>query len=367
MNYFEHHIGDYDKNTAHLSACEDGIYCRLIRRYYDKEVPLIADIKELQRLVRARTKEEKNAVVTILSEFFFLESDGYHHKTCDEVIAAFVEGEPERELKKANEDNRVKRHREERAKLFKALTDAGQHAPWNIGIADLRELVKKLPATNSDTPETVTDTQPATAPATLATATQSPLPTTQSPDTSIKNLIASAVVNNPPAKSEAHAQTDSLSKFPMRTEWKPSPEIISAVCMRSGCLPSIVTQAALADFVGYWSSEQKVFTEAQWAQKLIDSAKRYALKNPEVNPNAARQPTHSKPDNSAAGRVRANIERDRAADRAHALAVANDGLDVRPQVGEQLRGGSRSGPGMGELLEGDFSRADQTRAEPLCD
>lgn len=90
MNYYEHHLGDYDKATAHLSACEDGIYCRLIRRYYDTEEAIQDDIKAVQRLVRARSREEKEAVATILGEFFSLSDDGrWHHKRCDFEIAKY--------------------------------------------------------------------------------------------------------------------------------------------------------------------------------------------------------------------------------------------------------------------------------------
>jgi uncharacterized protein YdaU (DUF1376 family) len=91
MNYFELHIGDYDKATAHLTACEDGIYGRLMRRYYDTETPLPDDLKAIQRFVRARSRDEKEAVQTILDEFFTLQSDGWHHKRCDEEIARFTE------------------------------------------------------------------------------------------------------------------------------------------------------------------------------------------------------------------------------------------------------------------------------------
>lgn len=89
MNYVELHIGDYDKATAHLTACEDGIYSRMIRRYYDTEAPLPADLKAIQRLVRARTREEKTAVATIASEFFQLTPGGFRHSRCDEEIARY--------------------------------------------------------------------------------------------------------------------------------------------------------------------------------------------------------------------------------------------------------------------------------------
>jgi len=89
VNYFELHIGDYEKATAHLTACEDGIYGRLMRRYYDTEAPLPDDLKALQRFVRARSRDEKEAVQTVLDEFFQLEADGWHHKRCDEEIARY--------------------------------------------------------------------------------------------------------------------------------------------------------------------------------------------------------------------------------------------------------------------------------------
>jgi len=171
MNYYEHHIGDYAEATAHLSFVEDAAYSRLIRKYYAQEKPLPADLKQVQRLVGARERTERAAVETVLNEFFVLREDGWHNDRCDDEIAKFRDGEPEREAKKANEENRLKRHREERARLFKQLTDAGQHAAWNIGMNELRELVKGLPETDT---ETLLPPLPETAPATPATATQTP-------------------------------------------------------------------------------------------------------------------------------------------------------------------------------------------------
>lgn len=89
MNYYEHHIGDYAQATAHLSFIEDAAYSRLIRKYYAEEKPMPADIKAVQRLVGARTKEERQAVADILDEFFELEADGWHNKRCDAEIARY--------------------------------------------------------------------------------------------------------------------------------------------------------------------------------------------------------------------------------------------------------------------------------------
>jgi uncharacterized protein YdaU (DUF1376 family) len=183
VNYYEHHIGDYDTETSHLTWVEDLAYRRLVCLYYRKEKPIPADFEQACRLVRAANREQKQAVKAVLEEFFVLRDDGHHQKTCDEVIQKFQAGEPEREVKKTNEHLRMVRHREERADLFKKLHDAGQHAPWNIAIADLRELVKKLPV-SPNKPETATPpvTEPVTAAATPATATQTPDTSTHTPD-----------------------------------------------------------------------------------------------------------------------------------------------------------------------------------------
>lgn len=87
MNYYKHHIGDYAAATAHLSWLEDSAYTRLLRRYYATEAALPADVAQCQRLVGARSREERAAVETVLREFFSLEADGWHNKRADEEIA----------------------------------------------------------------------------------------------------------------------------------------------------------------------------------------------------------------------------------------------------------------------------------------
>lgn len=193
MNYYERHIGDYIKKTSHLSLLEHGVYTRLLDVYYDREAPIPED--KVARLVGARTEPETQALQVVLQEFFELRDGLWVNSRCDEEIAAFVEGEPEREVKKANEDNRLKRHRQERAELFKVLVSAGKHAPWNTSMTELRALVSALQA---PAPDTQPEMPPATAPATPATATHTPLPIHQTPD---KEDSGSADAEATPAKT----------------------------------------------------------------------------------------------------------------------------------------------------------------------
>jgi len=87
VNFYAHHLGDYARNTRHLSMVEHGAYRLLIDLYYVREALLPLDEPALFRLVCARTDDEKLAVTTILAEFFVRTEDGWRHTRCDEEIA----------------------------------------------------------------------------------------------------------------------------------------------------------------------------------------------------------------------------------------------------------------------------------------
>lgn len=89
MNYYERHIGDYLKDTAHLSLLEHGVYGRLLDVYYTREGP-ISDA-EAARLIGARSREEKAALRAILAEFFFMAEGSldWSHKRCDAEVARY--------------------------------------------------------------------------------------------------------------------------------------------------------------------------------------------------------------------------------------------------------------------------------------
>ncbi len=86
MNFYPFHIGDYASATRHLTWMEDCAYRRLIDCYYTREVPFPADKKSIYRLVVATTEEQREAVDTMLDEFFTLTESGYVHHRCDAEI-----------------------------------------------------------------------------------------------------------------------------------------------------------------------------------------------------------------------------------------------------------------------------------------
>ena len=89
MNYYERHIGDYLKDTAHLSLLEHGVYTRLLDVYYTREGPVPA--REVARLIGARSREEREALAVVLAEFFEHQQadDCFHQKRADAEIERF--------------------------------------------------------------------------------------------------------------------------------------------------------------------------------------------------------------------------------------------------------------------------------------
>jgi len=88
VNYYPHHIGDYLRDTAHLTPLEDGIYRRLLDVYYASEKPLPPETQWVCKLVRARTDEELTAVSEILRQFFIKTIEGWRNKRADIEIRA---------------------------------------------------------------------------------------------------------------------------------------------------------------------------------------------------------------------------------------------------------------------------------------
>jgi uncharacterized protein YdaU (DUF1376 family) len=89
MNFYQHHIGDFNNATRHLTRVERALYRDLIELYYDTEKPLITDFEALARRILARDEQEKAALKVVLDEFFTLEFDGYHNNRCDAEIAKY--------------------------------------------------------------------------------------------------------------------------------------------------------------------------------------------------------------------------------------------------------------------------------------
>jgi uncharacterized protein YdaU (DUF1376 family) len=89
LHYYTFNIGDYRRDTFHLTLLEHGVYRQLIDSYYLNEKPLPPDTAVVMRTHSARTKEEKSAVLAVLENFFSLTEEGWVHKGCEKNIEQY--------------------------------------------------------------------------------------------------------------------------------------------------------------------------------------------------------------------------------------------------------------------------------------
>ena len=90
MNYYPHHIGDFNSATRHLTRLERSVYRDMLDLYYDTERPLTLDMDGLCRLLIARSNEERTAVEQVLNEFFTETEQGWRHPRCDAEIERYI-------------------------------------------------------------------------------------------------------------------------------------------------------------------------------------------------------------------------------------------------------------------------------------
>lgn len=115
MNYYERHIGDYLKDTAHLSLLEHGVYTRLLDVYYTREGSLPDD--QVARLVGARGKDELKALRAVLEEFFIDTPAGWTQARCDREIARYQD-----------KQNKARRSADARWNAQRSLSDGNANA-----------------------------------------------------------------------------------------------------------------------------------------------------------------------------------------------------------------------------------------------
>lgn len=85
MHYYQHHIGDFIKDTSRLTDSQSMAYLRLIWLYYEQEKPLINDTKVLAFKIGT----DEQTIDLILKGFFKLENNEWHQTRCDDVIGSY--------------------------------------------------------------------------------------------------------------------------------------------------------------------------------------------------------------------------------------------------------------------------------------
>ena len=132
MNYYPFHLGDYAAHTGHLEPMEDLAYRRLLDVYYMREGALPADPADVCDLIGAKTKAQREAVETVLIEFFEKTAAGWMHSRCEREIAIYKKNKGRHWTAKLTKPRRAEMAGDRRARKLSAtprwLTKEDRHA-----------------------------------------------------------------------------------------------------------------------------------------------------------------------------------------------------------------------------------------------
>jgi len=89
VNYYPKNLGDYARDTKHLTMLEHGAYNLLLDLLYATEKPLPGDAKEVARRIGVKKDAEVAATKRVLCEFFSFGPKGWTQKRFKEELKAY--------------------------------------------------------------------------------------------------------------------------------------------------------------------------------------------------------------------------------------------------------------------------------------
>ena len=124
MNFYKHYIGDYQRDTGHLSVTEHGAFRLMLDVYYATEKPLPLDRKALYRLLRAESGLDRIAIDSVINQFWVETNEGFINRRADaEVAKADKQAEVNRQTAIAREAKKRERLEQEAAMKLAQLND----------------------------------------------------------------------------------------------------------------------------------------------------------------------------------------------------------------------------------------------------
>jgi len=120
MHYYQWHIGDYRRDTSHLTMLEHGAYRQLLDSYYLTESPLPSEECDFMRSHCSRSADEIQAVRNGLKDFFTLTDKGWVHHRCEKELKGLYD---KSESARASANLRWQREKERKQAAEKAKTE----------------------------------------------------------------------------------------------------------------------------------------------------------------------------------------------------------------------------------------------------
>jgi uncharacterized protein YdaU (DUF1376 family) len=106
LNFYKHYIGDFQRDTGHLSLTQRGAYLCLMHHYYATEKPLPNDHAALCRIAGAIDKAERDAVKAVMGFFAVCDSGLMHARIEAEIHKAGTQADTNRRIALEREETR---------------------------------------------------------------------------------------------------------------------------------------------------------------------------------------------------------------------------------------------------------------------
>jgi uncharacterized protein YdaU (DUF1376 family) len=230
MNFYKHYIGDFQRDTTHLSLTARGAYLTLMHHYYATEEPLPSDHVSCCRIAGAFSKAERDGVKEAMS--FFERKDGkLWHKR--------IEAELEKSEKRSDKNRDIALAREARKRAEKDAQTSHEEST-NRGQkrgTERAQTEHETCTTNSTIPEAIA----------IASGNTQPHPQRASPAASIE-------------------------VFPITADWQPSAQF--ATLAKLSGLPPVPNAEGLGEFKAYWLTQPNTNrTQLEWDNALVKSLK----------------------------------------------------------------------------------------------
>lgn len=129
MNFFKLYIGDYQRDTAHLSVTEHGCYLLMLQHYYATEKPLPAG-KALHRMLRCQDKAERDAADSVAAQFWKATDEGLVNERADvEITKASAQADTNARIARDREARRKEGRTEHERSTNRATNDQPNQTP----------------------------------------------------------------------------------------------------------------------------------------------------------------------------------------------------------------------------------------------
>lgn len=128
MNFFKLYIGDYQRDTAHMTIAEHGAYMLMLQHYYATEKPLPSG-KSLHRMLRAQDKTERDAIDAVVTQFWIETDAGIVNERADaEITKANTQAETNGRIARERENKRRAARTSNEPSTNRATNDEPNHS-----------------------------------------------------------------------------------------------------------------------------------------------------------------------------------------------------------------------------------------------